>query len=109
MRRMEEMKRIALDRLGLAEVRAEQGIEVVGTVRGPRELDDAARTALGETLASRIRNAIEARSINLADARIASAEIDSSDEADCEDLQGRMGNAFVMGDRCYRLVVRLAG
>jgi hypothetical protein len=76
--------------------------------RAPHDLDDAGKPAVAKALAERLQRAAQQRSLSTPGARLAFAQVDSSDEADCEDLQGQLVNAFITGQRCYRLTVRLA-
>ena len=91
----------ALGLLGLPTIERQQGgVEVVATVLADREPDEAMRVSIGRVLAERARADLPANASGVVDARV-----DSSDESDCEDLEGRTGNAFVRGERCYRLIL----
>lgn len=101
------LKTAALERLGITEVSGEHGPELVATVMAPVNLDDATREVVADALAQRLEEAAQRRSLTARGARVTFAELDSSDHADCEDLEGRMVNAFMSKQRCYRLVVYL--
>jgi hypothetical protein len=76
-------------------------VEVVSTVLGPYEPDEAMRVSLGRVLAERARERWgDETPVGLAD-----AQVDYSDEAACEDLQGRQVSSFQVDERCYRLVL----
>jgi hypothetical protein len=99
----------ALRLLGLPEVgRAPGGIEVVATVLETREPDGGMKVSIGRVLAERARSAMTEKAGDRTPSGVISAEVDSSDHADCEDTQGRQGNAFIRGDRCYRIVLHIA-
>ncbi len=104
---MEDLKRLALERLGLPEGRGERTRDEFATVLGPRELDVEARIVLADVLASRLRASIGERSGGRQAVALVSAEIEVSDQADCEDAQGHLGSAFVTDQRCYRIRVGL--
>ena len=100
----------ALELLGLPKVKhaPPYSIEAVATFLTTREPDEGMQVSIGRVLAERAREAIGEHAEGRTPAGIISAEVDSADDADCKDLEGRVGNAFVRGERCYRLVLQVA-
>jgi hypothetical protein len=86
--------------------------EVVATVLGPRDEEELGeepmRESLANHLAHRARIDIDAKAAGRNVVGIADSECDYSDEADCEGDQGHHVNAFVSGQRCYRIVLQIA-
>jgi hypothetical protein len=102
------VKDTALALLGLPAVQGAPGsIEVVATYLATREPEEGMRESIGRVLADRARLAIDEKTDGGATG-IASARVDFSDDADCEDHSGVVGNAFIRGERCYRLVLQVA-
>lgn len=103
------IKDSALGLLGLPVVeRGPDSIEVVATFLATREPDEGMQVSIGRVLAERARKVMAEKAESRTPAGIISAEVDSSDHAYCEDLQGRVGNSFVRGERCYRIVLEVA-
>jgi hypothetical protein len=108
----------ALRLLGLPEVerqdstepvsRSPDSIEVVATLLATRELDEAMQATVGRVLAERARQVMSEKAGGRNPTAVISAEVDSSDDAECPDLQGDVGNASVRGERCYRIVLEVA-
>jgi hypothetical protein len=96
----EDVKNAALSLLELPVIGAQADVvEVVATVLGPYEPEEAMRVSLGHVLAERAREGMGSRT----PVGLAGVDVDYSDEADCEDLQGRQVSSFGADERCYRL------
>src|SRR4051812_7456883 len=104
---MDELKTAALDHLEVSEVAGEKGRELVATVMAPRTLEDDLQERVARTLADRLEEAAERRGLTVRGADVTGVTLDTSDQADCEDLEGRTVNAFTSGQLCYRLVAYL--
>lgn len=87
----------------------DQMLEVVVTVLGPREvpLEEAMRESLAEVLAHHTVQKVKEKTGGR-EVAIVSSKCDWSDDADCETAQGGTVNAFMAGERCYRIVFQLA-
>jgi hypothetical protein len=105
------IKDSALGLLGLPVVEhAPASIEVVASFLTTREPDAGMQVSIGRVLAERAREVIaeKAEGLEWTPEAIISAEVDSSDDADCKDVNNNVGNAFTRGERCYRLVLQVA-
>jgi hypothetical protein len=80
--------------------------EVVATVLGPVDLERPDEMAV--VLDSRAKKQIYNRSDGRTVTGITSAELEYSDHAECEDVDGVTANAFITMQRCYRLVLQVA-
>lgn len=87
----------------------DQMLEVVVTVLGPRAvpLEEPMRESLAEVLAHRTMPRVQERAGGK-EVAIVSSKCDWSDDADCETAQGETVNAFVAGERCWRIVFQMA-
>lgn len=96
----DDVKNAALHLLNLPVMGAQAGaMEIVTTLLGPHEPGEATRVSIGRVLAERARERMGNRTpVGLVD-----VDVDYSDEADCEDLQGRQVSGFAADERCYRL------
>jgi hypothetical protein len=100
-----------LSQLSLQRIESgEWSFEVVATVLGPRDepLEEPAWRSLAAILAGRVNRAIEEKTPE--DRRpigIASSKVDYSDHANCEHPNGEQVNAFLAGERCYRIVLQV--
>ena len=86
--------------------------QVVATALGPRDEEELGQEPMRESLAKRLahraRIEIDARAAGRNVVGIADSECDDSDEADCQDDRGDHVNAFISGQRCYRIVLQVA-
>jgi hypothetical protein len=99
----------ALGLLGLPSDEPRPGsIEVVASLLATREPDDGMKVSIGRVLAERARAAIAEQAKGQTPVSFSDATVDWSDDANCKDLQGQVGNAFVRGERCYRMVLHVA-
>jgi hypothetical protein len=109
---LEKLRDATLRRLSLQPIETVgYTFEVVATILGPRDepLEEPMRESLASHLAARIERAIrEKNPEGHTPVGIASSKVDHSDEADCERAQGEKVNAFMAGERCYRIVVRIS-
>ena len=91
---------------------ASETFEVVATALGPRDEEELGeeptRESLANHLAQRARIEIETKAAGRDVVGITESKCDYSDEADCESDRGRHVNAFVSGQRCYRIVLQVA-
>ena len=108
---LEQLREATLRRLPLEPSATDESFEAVATVLGPREepLDGPMLESLASHLAVRLTKEIqektpEGRSL----AGIARSKVDYSDDADCEGTEGEQVNAFHTGERCCRIVLRVA-
>jgi hypothetical protein len=109
---LEKLREATLRHLALGPVEfLEETIEfeVVATLLGPREepLEEPMRESLASNLAGRATRVISKKAAGRP-VVIVRSKCDYSDHADCEDAAGRQVNAFVAGERCYRIVLRIA-
>jgi len=86
--------------------------EVIATVLGPLDEEELGEETMRESLADRrahrARIDIDTKAAGRNVIGIADSDCDYSDEADCEGDQGGHVNAFVSGQRCYRIVLQVA-
>jgi hypothetical protein len=112
---LERLREATLRRLGLPVEYVGKGtldtFKVVATSLGPLDEEELAeepmRESIANQLAHRARIDIDAKAAGRDVVGIADSRCDYSDDADCEDKEGHL-SAFVSGQRCYRIVLRVA-
>lgn len=86
----------------------QDSFKVVANFLTTREPDEAMQASIGRVLAERARPVMVKEAGDRTPAGILRAEVDGSDEATCEDLEGKSASAFERGERCYKLVLEVA-
>ena len=95
----------ALKRLGLPDAdRVPDAIEVAANYLPPKEMEP---TSIGHVLAERARKVLAEKAERRAPVGILNANVDSTDDANCDDIDGMVRTA-ADGERCYRLFLLVA-
>jgi hypothetical protein len=109
---LEELREATLRRLSLQRTgTAGYTFEVVASVPGPKDepLEGPMRESPASHLAVRVEKALKEKTPEgHTPLGSASSRVDYSDHADCEGAGGQTVNVWLAGERCYRIVLRVA-
>jgi hypothetical protein len=97
----------ALSSIGLPPGIGRTKVAISTCVLSARDPDEGMRVNIGRMLAERAITAMSERFGDRIPMGVVDARVRSSDEASCEDFTGAIRSAFIDGDRCYRLYLRI--
>lgn len=98
----------ALSLIGLPTRNAISGVAISACVMAPRDPDEGMQVRIGRMLGERARSVMSEMLTGRTPTGIIDARIAGSDEASCEDPLGEgVRSAFIEGQRCYRLDLRI--
>jgi hypothetical protein len=98
----------ALSLIGLPSGIGRTKVAISTCVLSTRDPDEGMRVNIGRVLGERAMTAMSDSLGNRIPVGVVDARVRSSDEASCKDLtEGRVRSAFIEGERCYRLYLRI--